>query len=73
MVAEFLAYPFLIGLIGTIILLAGVIFLVSTGFIKVESFGLTLPVVIIGIITLIGIAVLVIVGIVVLENLCLLF
>ncbi len=72
MVAQFGAYPLLLGIVGTIVLLGAIIFALTTGFLKMGD-GFNGAIVFISILTVVAIGVLIIVGIVILGILCALF
>lgn len=69
MIAQFGTYPILIGLIGTIILLGGIIFVLSTGFISIR-FDLNKGLIFAGILSVVSVAILVIISIVIISSLC---
>lgn len=73
MVAQFGLFPALAGLLGTIILLAAVIFVLVEGFKTVRTEGVNLHVVFRGLLIVVMIAILIIVAIVILSSLCILF
>lgn len=72
MVAQFVGYPVLIGLLGTIILLGIIIAALTTGFVTISTVGLNRETILFALVTLIFIAILVIVGIIIIGGLCLL-
>lgn len=72
MVAQFGAFPVLIGLLGTIILLGAVIFSLISGFASLKGEGISGNTVFFGMLTLVSLAILVIVAIVIFGSLCVL-
>jgi len=73
MIAQFGLFPALVGLVGTIILLVGIIFALVTGFVSLKSSGINGRFLFLGLLTVVSIGVLIIVAIVILGALCLTF
>lgn len=73
LVSQFVAYPVLIGLLGTMILLGIIIIALTTSFISFNGDTLDRNTIIFAIVTLIAIAILVIVAIIIIGSLCILF